>query len=103
MSADAALQVRDIVDGLYRSDSRRILATLIRVLGDFELAEEALHDAFAAALEQWNRDGVPRNRHQFLAKRRHIARLSVLWTTPCRSGMPRASSGTPCEKSMRKM
>src|SRR4029077_9199966 len=44
---------------LYLSDSRRVLATLIRLLGDFDVAEEALHDAFRAALEQWPRDGVP--------------------------------------------
>jgi RNA polymerase sigma-70 factor (ECF subfamily) len=48
-----------VVEGLYRTESRRVLATLIRLLGDFDLAEEALHDAFAAALEQWPRDGVP--------------------------------------------
>jgi len=56
---DAAGQVRDLVDGVYRAESRRVLATLIRLLGDFELAEEALHDAFVAALERWPRDGVP--------------------------------------------
>ena len=49
----------DFVDGVYRSESRRVFATLIRLLGDFDLAEEALHDAFRAALEQWPRDGVP--------------------------------------------
>ena len=47
------------VDALYRSDSRRVLATLIRLLGDFDLAEEALHDAFTAALEHWPSTGVP--------------------------------------------
>jgi RNA polymerase sigma-70 factor (ECF subfamily) len=51
----------DAVDAIYRSDSRRVLATLIRLLGDFELAEEALHDAFAAAVERWPQDGVPAN------------------------------------------
>src|SRR6266571_7711033 len=56
---DAAGQVRDLVDAVYRAESRRVLATLIRLLGDFELAEEALHDAFVAALERWPRDGVP--------------------------------------------
>src|SRR2546425_2843222 len=50
-----------MVDAVYRSDSRRVLATLIRLLGDFELAEEALHDAFAAAVERWPRDGLPAN------------------------------------------
>ena len=54
-------QIRDVVDDVYRIDSRRILATLIRLLGDFDLAEEALQDAFAAAVEQWSRDGVPQN------------------------------------------
>lgn len=47
------------IESVYRAESRRVLATLIRLLGDFELAEEALHDAFMAALEQWPRDGIP--------------------------------------------
>ena len=50
-----------IVDGIYRAESRRVFATLIRLLGDFDAAEEALHDAFRAALEQWPPDGVPAN------------------------------------------
>ncbi|MFZ1202560.1 MAG: RNA polymerase sigma factor [Desulfobacterales bacterium] len=50
---------RDAVEAIYRDQSRRVLATLIRLLGDFELAEEALHDAFTAALQQWQKDGVP--------------------------------------------
>src|ERR1700682_6567298 len=54
-----AEEVREKVDAIYRSDSRRVLATLIRLLGDFNLAEEALHNAFIAAIEQWPRDGVP--------------------------------------------
>ena len=52
-------RVREQIDEIYRSDSRRVLATLIRLLGDFDLAEEALHDAFTAAVEHWPRDGVP--------------------------------------------
>jgi len=59
VSEDAADKMREIVGAVYRSDSRRVLATLIRLLGDFDLAEEALHDAFTAAVEQWQRDGVP--------------------------------------------
>ena len=55
-----------MVDAVYRTESRRVLATLIRLLGDFDLAEEALHDAFAAALEQWPRDGVPANPRAWL-------------------------------------
>jgi RNA polymerase sigma-70 factor, ECF subfamily len=58
--------MRDTVDAVYRSESRRILATLIRLLGDFDLAEEALHDAFTAAIEQWPRDGVPANPRTWL-------------------------------------
>ena len=52
-------QIRELLDSLYRADSRRILATLIRLLGDFDLAEEAMHEAFAAALSVWPRSGVP--------------------------------------------
>jgi RNA polymerase sigma-70 factor (ECF subfamily) len=52
-------QVRESLDALYRSESGRILATLIRLLGDFDLAEDAMHDAFAAALERWPQEGVP--------------------------------------------
>lgn len=59
-------RVREIVDEVYRTESRRILATLIRLLGDFDLAEEALHDAFIAAVEQWARDGVPANPRAWL-------------------------------------
>jgi RNA polymerase sigma-70 factor, ECF subfamily len=53
--------VHETVDGIYRFESRRVLATLIRLLGDFDIAEEALHEAFRAALEQWPREGVPAN------------------------------------------
>jgi RNA polymerase sigma-70 factor (ECF subfamily) len=58
--------VRDALDTIYRSESRRILATLIRLVGDFDLAEEALHDAVTAAMEQWPRDGVPANPRAWL-------------------------------------
>ncbi|WP_256574074.1 RNA polymerase sigma factor [Pseudomonas sp. M30-35] len=51
---------------LYRTESRRVLATLIRLLGDFDLAEEALHEAFRAALEQWQTQGVPANPRAWL-------------------------------------
>ena len=61
-----AEQASDVADAVYRSDSRRIFATLIRLLGDFDVAEEALHDAFRAALEQWPRDGVPANPRAWL-------------------------------------
>src|SRR6195256_3695158 len=66
MQDDIAAHVRDKVDAIYRSESRRVLATLIRLLGDFDLAEEALHEAFAAAVEQWPRDGTPPNARAWL-------------------------------------
>ena len=58
--------VRETVDAIYRSRSRHIFATLIRLLGDFDVAEEALHDAFRLALEQWPREGVPVNPQAWL-------------------------------------
>jgi len=58
--------MHELVDAVYRSDSRRVFATLIRLLDDFDAAEEALHDAFSAALEQWPRDGVPVNPRAWL-------------------------------------
>jgi RNA polymerase sigma-70 factor, ECF subfamily len=58
--------VHETVERIYESESRRVLATLIRLLGDFDVAEEALHDAFRAALEQWPRDGVPSNPRSWL-------------------------------------
>jgi RNA polymerase sigma-70 factor, ECF subfamily len=66
MQKDVAAHVRDRVDAIYRSDSRRVLATLIRLLGDFDLAEEALQDAFVAAVEQWAEKGIPANPRTWL-------------------------------------
>jgi RNA polymerase sigma-70 factor (ECF subfamily) len=66
MSEEESERVRERVDALYRAESRRVLATLIRLLGDFDLAEEALHDAFRAAVEQWPRDGIPANPRAWL-------------------------------------
>ena len=59
MSETSETQAREEVETTYREESRRVFATLVRLLGDFDLAEEALHDAFRAALEQWPRDGIP--------------------------------------------
>jgi RNA polymerase sigma-70 factor (ECF subfamily) len=58
--------IREAVDNTYRNESRRVLATLIRLLGDFDLAEEAMHDAFTAALDVWGRDGIPANPRSWL-------------------------------------
>ena len=66
MSDDAVQRARETVDGVYRAESRRVFATLIRLLRDFDLAEEALHDAFRAALEQWPSEGVPANPRAWL-------------------------------------
>jgi RNA polymerase sigma-70 factor, ECF subfamily len=59
-------QAEEAVEDIYRTESRRVLATLIRILGDFDLAEDALQDAFAAALQKWAREGVPRNPRAWL-------------------------------------
>lgn len=64
--SDDLQRVRALVDEIYRTESRRVLATLIRLLGSFDLAEEALHDAFRAALEQWPREGMPANPRAWL-------------------------------------
>src|SRR6202041_1833228 len=66
MSERSTEQIRELLDSLYRIDSGRILATLIRLLGDFDLAEEAMHEAFAAALSLWPRSGVPGNPRPWL-------------------------------------
>ncbi|MHA6494110.1 RNA polymerase sigma factor [Pseudomonas borbori] len=63
---NAAAPLSETLATLYREESRRVLATLIRLLGDFDLAEEALHDAFRAAMEQWPHDGVPANPRAWL-------------------------------------
>lgn len=66
MSENQSQQVRTLVDEVYRTQSRQVLATLIRLLGDFDAAEEALHEAFAVAVEQWAREGVPANPRAWL-------------------------------------
>ncbi len=63
---DDATDMRERIDAIYRADSRRVLATLIRLLGDFDLAEEALQDAMVAALEQWPVQGIPANPRAWL-------------------------------------
>ena len=61
MNENNASQIRDRVNEVYRQESRSIFATLIRLIGDFDLAEEAMHEAFAVAVKQWLRDGIPAN------------------------------------------
>ena len=63
---DSNAHSREKVDAIYRAESRRVFATLVRILGDFDTAEEAMHDAFASAIEQWPRDGIPANPRAWL-------------------------------------
>src|SRR5207249_1046617 len=70
--------VAQTVDAVYRADSRRILATLIRLLGDFDLAEDALHDAFAAALKHWPEEGVPANPRAWLVSTGRFKAIDAL-------------------------
>lgn len=66
MTSDAPTAAHAKVDAIYRDESRQVLATLIRLLGDFDAAEEALQEAFAVAMEQWPRDGIPTNPRAWL-------------------------------------
>src|SRR6516225_8045860 len=66
MTRPAGDDAHAAVAEVYRAESRRVFATLVRLIGDFDLAEEALQDAFAAALEQWPRDGAPANPRAWL-------------------------------------
>ena len=71
-------QMRELLDSLYRVDSRRILATLIRLLGDFDLAEEAMHEAFATALTAWPSSGVPDNPRPWLISTARFKAIDTL-------------------------
>src|SRR5258705_13015714 len=78
MSEQIDEQIRELLDSLYRVDSGRILATLIRLLGDFDLAEEAMHEAFAAALSLWPRSGVPGNPRPWLISTARFKAMDTL-------------------------
>jgi RNA polymerase sigma-70 factor (ECF subfamily) len=71
-------QIRELLDSLYRMDSRRILATLIRLLDDFDLAEEAMHEAFAAALSVWPETGIPDNPRPWLISTARFKAIDTL-------------------------
>ena len=66
MTRRGASSTHETIDAVYRSESRRVLATLVRLLGDLDLAEEAVHDAFAAAVEKWETEGIPANPRAWL-------------------------------------
>src|ERR1700722_930511 len=78
MSERSTEQIRELLDSLYRVDSGRILATLIRLLGDFDLAEEAMHEAFAAALSLWPTSGVPGNPRPWLISTARFKAIDTL-------------------------
>src|SRR5687767_9736084 len=78
MSERSTEQIRELLDSLYRVDSGRILATLIRLLGDFDLAEEAMHEAFAAALSGWPTSGVPNNPRPWLISTARFKAIDTL-------------------------
>jgi RNA polymerase sigma-70 factor (ECF subfamily) len=78
MADDDAARARRTVEAVYRTESRRVLATLIRLLGDFDLAEEGLHDAFTAAVERWPRDGVPANPRAWLVSAGRFRAIDAL-------------------------
>jgi len=78
MSERSTEQIRELLESLYRVDSGRILATLIRLLGDFDLAEEAMHEAFAAALSLWPRNGVPGNPRPWLISTARFKAIDTL-------------------------
>src|SRR2546423_12854533 len=71
-------QIRELLASLYREDSGRILSTLIRLLGDFDLAEEAMHEAFAAALSLWPQSGVPANPRPWLISTARFKAIDTL-------------------------
>ena len=66
MNEDSTKQMHELVEGIYRTESRHVLATLIRLLGDFDAAEEALHEAFSVAVERWSQEGMPANPRAWL-------------------------------------
>jgi RNA polymerase sigma-70 factor (ECF subfamily) len=99
-SQDPAARTREAIGALYRADSRRVLATLIRLLGDFDLAEEALHDAFAAAMAQWPENGIPANPRAWLVSAGRFKAIDRLrrWSrfdAPLAEEAERIESGAP--------
>jgi RNA polymerase sigma-70 factor, ECF subfamily len=82
MNENTTHHLQERVDNVYRSQSRCVFATLIRLLGDFDLAEEAMHEAFAAAIEQWPRDGMPANPRAWLVS---VGRFKAIDTIRCRT------------------
>jgi RNA polymerase sigma-70 factor (ECF subfamily) len=78
MKLDASAAIRDRIDELYRSESRRVFASLVRLLNDFDLADDAMHEAYAAAVETWQRDGVPANPRAWLISTGKFKAINLL-------------------------
>jgi RNA polymerase sigma-70 factor (ECF subfamily) len=78
MNHETNTPLREVVGAIYRAESRRVFATLVRLLGDLDAAEEALHDAFRAALEQWPRDGIPDNPRAWLVSTGRFKAIDTL-------------------------
>ncbi|MBX7255726.1 MAG: RNA polymerase sigma factor [Candidatus Hydrogenedentes bacterium] len=75
---DISIPIHDQIDALYRSDSRRVFATLVRLLNDFDLADDAMHEAFAAAVEHWQHNGVPANPRTWLVSTGRFKAIDLL-------------------------
>lgn len=78
MGENTAGALRAMVGEIYRSNSRRVFATLVRLLGDFDLAEDAMHNAFAVALERWPKSGVPANPRAWLVSAGRFKAIDAL-------------------------
>jgi RNA polymerase sigma-70 factor (ECF subfamily) len=78
MVTDTSMSVHALIDEIYRTESRRVFASLVRLIRDFDLAEEALHEAFAAAVERWGREGVPENPRAWLVSTGRFRAIDAL-------------------------
>ena len=87
-SGQSGEQVHEQVGRLYRAESRRIFATLVGLLGDFDLAEDALQDAFRVAMEQWPREGMPRNPRAWLVSTGRFKAIDAIRRDAERRGHP---------------
>jgi RNA polymerase sigma-70 factor (ECF subfamily) len=90
MSAPVPEQLSRTIETLYRSESGRVLATLVRLLGDLDLAEEAMHEAFAVALEFWSQTGIPDKPRPWLISTARFKTIDVIRLRALRRGPERS-------------
>src|SRR3954465_153270 len=83
MKLDASRTIHEQIDELYRSDSRRVFASLVRLLKDFDLADDAMHEAFAAAVEIWQEEGAPANPRAWLISTGKFKAINALRRQGC--------------------